>query len=104
MTERPTLPLLLCFPVGDGTVDIIEQIGVKYGKLGPILLQDTTGAIMEAIIDECHGRADKINHEILGRWLKGKGKQPSSWATLATELDQCGLTELSRDICSVKSK
>ena len=104
MAKRPTLPQLICFPVGDRTVDIIEEIGVKYFKLGTSLLQDTTGAKMDAIIEQCREKAYKINHQVLSRWIKGEGKQPVSWATLASELERCGLTELAGDIRSVKSK
>ena len=103
MAERPTLPQLLRFPVGNKTVNIIEEIGVKYDMLGPILLQDTTGAKVEAIIQQYHDRAKSINLDVLSKWLRGEGKQPVSWTTLAAVLDQCGLTELARDIRSVKS-
>ena len=103
MAECPTLPQLLCFPVGNRTVDIVEQIGFKYGKLGPILLQDTTGAKVEAIIQQYRDRANSINQDVLSKWLRGEGKQPVSWTILAAALDQCGLTELARDIRSVKS-
>ena len=58
---------------------------------------------MNAIVDQYHEDATKINRQVLCKWLEGGGKQPVSWATLATELDLCGLTELASDICSVKA-
>ena len=104
MAERPTLPQLTRFSIGDKIVSIIEMIGTNYYNFGVNLLQDDNGAKMDAIIDHCHGNASKINRQVLHKWLEGGGKQPVSWATLATELELCGLTVLAKDICTVKSK
>ena len=59
---------------------------------------------MNALIEHCREDATKINRQILCKWLEGGGKQPVSWATLSTELELCGLTELAKDIHTVKSK
>ena len=80
------------------------MIGTKYYKFGVSLLQDDTGAKMDAIIELCREDATKINRQVLSRWLRGEGKQPVTWATLATELELCGLTELAKDIRTEKSK
>ena len=100
MAERPTLPQLLCFSVGGKKVNIIAMIGTNYYEFGINLLQDDTGAIMNAIVEQC---PTKINRQVLCKWLEG-GKQPVSWATLAAELYECGLIELAKDIRSVKSQ
>ena len=104
LSERPTLPQLTHFSIGDNRVSIIEMIGTNYYEFGISLLQDDTGAKMDAIIEYCREDATKINHQVLCKWLEGGGKQPVSWATLATELELCGLTELAKDIRTVKSK
>ena len=57
---------------------------------------------MNAIVEYSRGDATKVNCQILCKWLEGGGKQPVSWATLATELELCGLTELAKDILTVK--
>ena len=40
---------------------------------------------------------EKINRMVLELWLKGKGKQPATWATLIK-----GLTDLAKEIEVVK--
>ena len=104
LAERPTLLQLIRFSIGDKNVNIIEMIGPHYFNFGISLLQDDTGAVMNAIVEHCREDATKINRQVLCKWLEGGGKQPVSWATLATELELCGLTELARDIRTVKSK
>ena len=89
MAERPTLPQLSRFTVGGKKVNIIAMIGTNYYEFGVNLLQDDTGAIMNAIVEQCREDATKINRQVLCKWLEGGGKQPVSWATLATELYEC---------------
>ena len=104
LAERPTFLQLIRFSIGDKNVNIIEMIGTNYFNFGISLLQDDTGAKMDAIVEHCREDATKINRQVLRKWLEGGGKQPVSWATLATELELCGLTELAKDIRTVKSK
>ena len=104
IAERPTLPQLLHFLIRGKPVNVIRMIGTYYYEFGVSLLQDDTGAEMEAIVEQCREDATKINRQVLSRWLRGEGKQPVTWATLATELELCGLTELAKDIRTVKSR
>ena len=104
MAERPTLPELHDFPSCDKRVDIIEKISTKYELFGTYLLEDNDGDKMDALIEQCHEDATKINRQVLKKWLKGEGKQPVSWATLASELERCGLTVLAKTIRTSKSK
>ena len=85
-------------------VNVIRMIGTYYYEFGLNLLQDDTGAKMEAIVKQYQKDATDINLQVLSRWLIGEGKQPVTWATLATELELCGLTELAKDIRTEKSK
>ena len=96
MDECPTLPELMCF--GRKEINIIEEIGTKYYDFGINLLQDDTGAKMDAIVDECRDNAIKINRKVLSKWIRGEGKQPVSWITLATVLDKCRLKKLAKTI------
>ena len=80
------------------------MIGTNYYDFGVNLLQDDTGAMMNAIVEQCREDATKINRQVLCKWLEGGGKQPVSWATLATELRECGLAELAKDIRAERSK
>ena len=93
MNERPILAELLKFPVGDKTVNIIEKIGKKFGIY---LLEDDDGSKMEAIVENCREDPSKINCQVLSKWIRGGGKQPVTWATLATEIHRCRLTELAK--------
>ena len=104
MAERPTLPQLMRCSIWGKPVNVIRMIGTYYYDFGVSLLQDDTGAEMEAIVEQCREDATKINRQVLSRWLRGEGKQPVTWATLATELELCGLTGLAKDIRTVKSK
>ena len=104
MNECPILPELLNFPVDEERVNIIEQIGTKYYEFGIYLLQDNDGNKMDTIIADCRGVSFDINRQILCKWIRGGGKQPVTWATLVTEIDRCGLTELAKTIRKEKSK
>ena len=55
-------------------------------------------------MSEWRDNAYMINQKVLSRWIRREGKQPVSWATLATELHKCGLAELAKSIRAVKSK
>ena len=102
MDECPTLPELMCF--GSKEIDIIEEIGTKYSRFGISLLHDKSGAKIEAIVKECRENAYEINQKILSRWIRGEGKKPVSWVTLADELDKCRLKELAKSIRTERSK
>ena len=93
--QTVTLPQLIRFRTTSGS--IIDQIGTRYWDLGVLLLNDDTGAVTQAIIEQHHEDATKINREILKRWIQGQG-MPVKWATLIEVLRDIGLTELTREI------
>ena len=76
------------------SVNIVEEIGTNYSTLGPLLLEDDSGAVTETIISKHQRDADKINWEILSRWLQGKGKCPVAWSTLIDVLKDIELSEV----------
>lgn len=95
LTSKPTLPELLNFTTSSGsTVNIVQEIGTHYSKLGPLLLNDDNGSITPSITSQYQHNADAINQEILTRWLQGQGKQPVTWSTLIDVLRRSGLLEL----------
>ena len=99
LKSKPTLLELLIFKTSSGsTINIAEQIGTLYSTLGPLLLDDDTGAVTSAIVSQYQLDADAINQEILTRWLQGQGKKPVSWSTLTDVLKEVGLSELSQMI------
>ena len=99
MEELPTLVELM--GLGNKNVDIIEKIGGSYHRFGVKILQDA-GEKMEAIERELRGDAEMINNRVLTRWIRGEGRKPTTWATLADVLDECRLTQISDEIRSAK--
>ena len=71
--------------------------------LGTLLLNDDTGDITDAIIDECRENASRINCKILQQWIQGKGRQPVTWDTLVGVLRSINLSELANTIESALS-
>lgn len=93
--QQPSLPELLSFSTITGdTINVMSRVGHECKKLGYILLNDSDGAIVDQITDDCNHKAEKIMTEIMKRWIRGKGKQPVTWETLIKALRTIGLTEL----------
>ena len=93
--QTVTLPQLIRCRTTSGS--LLDQIGTHYWDLGVLLLNDDTGAVTQAIIEQYHEDATKINREILKRWIQGQGI-PVKWATLIEVLRDVGLTELAREM------
>ena len=66
--------------------------------LGPLLLDDDTGAIIDNIEKQCQKDVFDINFEVLRRWLRGNGITPVTWETLIGKLKSVRLTQLARTI------
>ena len=66
--------------------------------LGTLLLNDDTGDITDAIIDECRENASRINRKLLQRWIQGRGRQPVTWDTLVGVLRSINLFELANTV------
>ena len=93
---------LLCFPMPERKVNLVEKISGNYYMFGVLLLEDETGDQMSAIEKE-HGRnAPDVLCHVFRLWLQGKGRQPVSWDTLVAVLQDVGLSKLAEDIKSVK--
>ena len=94
----PTLTTLTCFKTSSGSINVAERIGPQYLTFGIQLLKDDTGAIIDAIEEECHHKAYKINLKILRRWIEGQGRRPLTWATLINVLRDTQLAVLASEI------
>lgn len=99
-TERPTLEDLLKFPVDNGKshIDVLKEIGIEYKKFGVLLLEDERGNKVRSIISQWREDPENINHEIVGQWLNGKGKQPVTWKTLVEVLHASNLSYIAEII------
>ena len=97
LDSKPTLPDLLNLKTSSGSsVNIVHQIGTHYSTLGPLLLNDNTGAVTSAITNQYQNNAVAINQDILSQWVQGQGKLPVTWSTLLGVLDDVGLSELTQ--------
>ena len=103
MDKPPTLNELMRFAIGDKHTDIISRIGQSYYKFGVNILEDD-GSKMAPLDSQHRGDAERINTAVLTRWIRGEGRKPTSWATLATVLDECNLSPLAMEIRSAKGK
>ena len=96
---RPDMMELLRFPSRDGsTINIPQQIGVKYITFGTHLLEDKTQARVTAIANEHNNQAEAINQHLLREWLQGSGTRPVTWDTLAEVLRKVPLNHLAEEI------
>ena len=92
--QTVTLPQLILFKTQSGSINILERIGTHYRKLGVLLLEDATGEVTQAIIEQHHEDATKI----FQKWIQGKGKLPVEWSTLVEVLKNIGLVQLANEI------
>ena len=77
-----------------GLLWVYGWIPTHYETLGILLLNDETGAITAAIMNDCQMKALNINREVLKRLIRGQGKQPVAWDTLVEVLNSTDLHEL----------
>ena len=96
--DRPTLEQLIDFKTSTGSVNVVKLIGTDYNQLGAFLLKDEAGTITDAIADEHHHNAFKVNYHILKQWIQGKGRQPVQWSTLIDVLKKIKHSELAKKI------
>ena len=81
-------------------VNLVEKIAVKYCDFGTLLLEDDCGDQVGVLEQEFRGKPLAITRQILILWLQGKGRQPTSWATLVAVLLDIGLRKLATDIAT----
>ena len=79
-------------------MNIFEQIGTYYSTLGPLLLNDKSGAITSNIVSQYQRNPAAINQQILTRWIQGVGKKPVAWSALISTLRDIELSELAKTI------
>lgn len=88
---------LLHFRAGDSHINIPREVGTKYHNLGAQLLRESFGYI-RSLERELHENAERINCQIFQEWLDGKGRKPTSWATLVGVLNDIEMGELASKI------
>ena len=88
--DKPSLPKLL-------RLNIPEDVGDNFRKFGTFLLNDENGALMDAIENDCNGRAHRITLKVLQEWMLGKGER-TTWTVLVKTLNDCKLATLASKI------
>ena len=88
------MPELLSFKAGDHNLNIPREIGSKYQNFGAQLLQEHTSAHIDDLEQQYQRKGENINRCILQEWLEGRGRKPTTWATLARVLHDIGKGEL----------
>ena len=96
--SAPTMPELVSFRCGDTNINIPREIGCKYHKFGTLLLLDSTGAHIQDLERQFRENGEQINNHILCEWLKGKGKNPTTWATLVKVVKDIDMGELANKL------
>ena len=93
------MPELLALQGKDKTIDIVKEIGVQWRVVGIHLLNDESGATIEAIDEQFRGNVQAINLEILGRWLQRKGvRRACTWRELLEVLRKAHCVELAESV------
>ena len=101
LADMDNLPLHKLMRFGDKHIDIIAKIGQSYYMFGAIILEDD-GSKMAPLEEQYRGDAYRITSAVLTKWIRGEGRKPATWSTLATVLDECNLSPLADEIRSVK--
>ena len=96
--STPTMPELLHFKAGSRHINIPREIGSKYHNFGAQLLQEHTAAHFEDLEHQYQRNGEEINCHILQEWLDGKGRKPTTWATLVKVLNDIEMGELANKI------
>ena len=76
------MPQMTIFQSKSRNIDIVEGIGIKWEKVGTALLDDKDGTIIPAIAEQYSYNVERINMEILRRWVQGKGIPDRTWRGL----------------------
>ena len=92
--STPTMPELLNFKAADDYINIPREIGSKYQNFGALLLKERTLAHIYDLEHQYHRNGEEINCHILHEWLEGRGRKPTTWATLARVLHDIEKGEL----------
>ena len=101
-SSKPSLVDILALTGKERKINIPQEIGTMNVPFGILLLEDHSGAVVDAIDLKHSNNVQMINFEILREWLAGKGKKPVSWQTLTDVIRTIGLSILASDIEIVK--
>ena len=97
--KEPTLLQLTLLKSPSGKkLEIIRNIAPDWRQFGIHFDFDTAGHTLGLIASK--HRDDPINccTEMMGMWLKGRGRQPATWATLIDLLKNAEMNSLAQEL------
>ena len=80
--QKPTMLQLMELQGKSRQINIVKGIGVNWMMVGTKLLADEDYTTVPAIAEQYGDNAERINMEILGRWVRGEGIPDCSWRGL----------------------
>ena len=97
--DRPTLIECIRFRGRKRRINIPQEIGVKYYQFGLLLLENDT---IRSIAHKHREDVERINIEVLEKWVAGGSKNPVTWQILIQVLRDIELCTLAAEIEEVK--
>ena len=79
-------------------LEIIDSIAPDWKDFGIHLDFDKTGRTIARIAREHHDRPIDCCTEMMQEWLKGRGRQPATWATLIDLLKNGKMNVLAQEL------
>ena len=67
-------------------INIAQDIGIHWYMVGTALLDDKKGTVMPALAQQYANDAERINTEVLCRWINGRGIADVTWRGLLAVL------------------
>ena len=80
------------------TVKVIDRTAAKWKHVATSLHFE--GYDIDTIAADEHQSKDGC-HSTFSKWLEGKGRQPTSWETVISALNEAGFGELARELSDV---
>ena len=96
---RPTLLQLTHLDTPSGKkVEIITHIAAKWRKVGIHFNFDPTGHTIDLIDERRRSDPEACCTDMMKEWLGGRGRQPTTWATLVEILRNVEFNVLADDV------
>ena len=89
--------LLYYFPGRQRHFSFAKEVGDNYRKFGVFLLKDGNAAVVKALAVKHNNDPERINEEILDRWVTGQGGE-LSWGYLVQVLNTIGLKGIAEEV------
>lgn len=92
---------MISFKLQCGSTNIAKKIGTNWFTFGIALLNDADGNTVDAICHKHGEDAEKINLEILRKWICGDGIKDRTWHGLLGALETGGCEVLADEMKQV---